>query len=144
VNRFRFRLANVLRVRRIQEDRARAELMVANRAAHDAAVRVESRMHDYATRPRPAGEQSMDDFERTLFLLDVAAGAVTVARIAHRDALVVVDERRDEWMVARRKVHALERLEERRRAEYEIEVRRAEDRLVDDLVVARHARGGTR
>ena len=38
---FHFRLAQVMRVRRIQEDREKAALMVANRAAHLAAVRVE-------------------------------------------------------------------------------------------------------
>ena len=73
--------------------------------------------------------------------LDNAAGAITVARGEYRQALAVVEERRAEWAEARRRVAALERLEERRRDEHAIEVRRAEDRLVDDLVVARHARG---
>jgi flagellar export protein FliJ len=141
VKQFRFRLAQVMRVRRIQEDREKAALMVANRAAHLAAVRVEENLTEYAARPRPVGPQSMADFERTLFMLDAAAGAVTMARFAHRDAIMVVDEQRAIWTAAHRKVSALERLEERRRAEHEIEMRRAEDRLVDDLVVARHARG---
>jgi flagellar FliJ protein len=138
---FRFRLEQVLRVRRIQEDRERAALMVANRNAREAAQRVEDRLVDYGARPRPSGPQTIDEFERSLFLLDTAAGAVTVARTEHRSALEVVDERRTAWSAARMRVHALERLEERRRAEHEIEMRRAEDRLVDDLVVARHARG---
>ncbi len=138
---FQFRLAQVMRVRRIQEDREKAALMVANRAAHLAAVRVEQNLEEYATRARPVGPQSMADFERTLFMLDAAAGSVTMARFAHRDALMVVDEQRATWTAAHRKVSALERLEDRRRAEYELEMRRAEDRLVDDLVVARHARG---
>jgi len=139
VKRFRFRLEQVLRVRRIQEDRARAELLAANRAAHDAAVRVEACISEYRTRSFPEGVQPYADYERALFFLDTAASAVELARRAHRDALAVVDERRNEWMDAHRRVHALERLEERRRAEHEIENRRAEDRLVDDLVVARHA-----
>ena len=64
-----------------------------------------------------------------------------MARRAHRDALALVEVRRQEWMAARQRVEALERLETRRRAEHALEVQRAEDRLVDDLVVARHARG---
>ena len=73
--------------------------------------------------------------------LDNAAGAITVARGTYVDALGVVDERRADWAAARQRVAALERLEARRRDEHTIEARRAEDRLVDDLVVARHARG---
>ena len=139
MKRFRFRLEQVLRVRRIQEDRARAALLAANRAAHDAAVRVEASLAEYRTRSFPEGVQPYAEFERALFLLDTAASAVELSRRAHRDALAVVDERRAEWIDARRRVQALERLEERRRAEHELENRRAEDRLVDDLVVARHA-----
>ncbi len=139
MKRFRFRLEQVLRVRRIQEDRARAALLTANRDAHEAAMRVEASIAEYRTRSFPDGVQPYVEFERALFLLDTAASAVELSRRAHRDALVVVDVRRTEWMDARRRVHALERLEERRRAEHELENRRAEDRLVDDLVVARHA-----
>jgi flagellar FliJ protein len=143
VKRFRFRLETVLRVRRLQEDRARAELLTANRAAHIAATRVEDRLTDYRSRSMPAGTNTYEDFERGLFLLDAAAGAVDVARLAHRDALDVVDDRRADWSGARRRVAALERLEARRRAEHDFEMRRAEDQLVDDLVVARHSRRAT-
>jgi flagellar export protein FliJ len=140
VKRFRFRLDKVLHVRRVQEDQARGELLLANRSAQLAALLVEERRASYAQRAFPTGPQSYADFERTLFLLDAAAGAVEVARHQHRDALDVVDERRADWAIARRKVAALERLEERRREEHAVEVRRAEDQLVDDLVVSRFAR----
>jgi flagellar export protein FliJ len=144
VKRFKFRLEQVLRVRRIQEDQARAKLLTANRAAHLAATRVEERLAEYSTRERPAGSQSIEQFERTLFLLDTAAGSVGVAREARREALEVVGARRSEWADAQRRVAALERLEDRRREEHAFEMRRAEDQLVDDLVVARHARGESR
>jgi flagellar protein FliJ len=140
LKRFRFRLDQVMRVRRLQEDMARAELLGANRAAHDAAVRVHERLDEYSSREFPDGTQSYENFERALFMLDSAAGAVDVARIDHREALVVVDERRADWAAARRRVAALERLEVRRRDEHALEMRRAEDRLVDDIVVARHVR----
>jgi flagellar FliJ protein len=141
MKKFRFRLDQVLHVRRVQEDRARFQLLSANRDAHLASALVDERLAAYAERRLPTGTQSFEDFERAVFRLDAAAGAIGVARARHREALVVVDERRAEWTDARRRVAALERLEERRRAEHAVEVQRAEDQLVDDLVVARHARG---
>src|SRR5438034_1081925 len=108
MRKFRFRLEQVLRVRTLQEDQARNELMVANRAAHEAATHVENRLIEYRSRSLPEGTQSYENFERALFMLDSAAGAVDVARIAHREALDVVDARRADWAAARRKVAALE------------------------------------
>jgi flagellar export protein FliJ len=140
VKRFRFRLEQVLHVRRVQEDQAKAALLTANRAAHDAAQLVESRLAEYHTRSFPPGAQSYAEFERNLFLLDSAAGAVGVARAAHHDALAVVDDRRLEYTTRHRRVAALERLESRRREEHKVEMRREEDRLVDDLVVSRYSR----
>ena len=141
MKRFRFRLEQVLRVRRLQEDIARAALMTAHHAARETADAVNARIEDYAAVPRPSGTQSYDAFNRTQSRLDNAAGAINVARAAYARALEVVDVRRGEWTAARQRVAALERLEARRRDEHAIESRRAEDRLVDDLVVARHARG---
>jgi len=141
MKRFRFRLDQVLRVRRVQEDRARFALLAANRDAQLAAVQLDERLAEYRTRSMPTGPRSYEDFERALFLLDSGAAALGAARLVHREKLGVVEVRRSEWTDARRRVAALERLEERRRAEHAIEMQRAEDRLVDDLVVARHARG---
>jgi flagellar biosynthesis chaperone FliJ len=141
MKRFRFRLDQVLHVRRVQEDRARFALLSANRDERLAQASVDARLAIYADRRLPLGPQTHPDFERAVFMLDSGAAAVDVARLAHRDALTVVDVRRAEWTDARRRVAALERLEARRRAEHTIEVQRAEDQLVDDLVVARHARG---
>jgi flagellar export protein FliJ len=139
MRKFRFRLEQVLHVRRVQEDMARAEVMNANRAAHDAADRVRQSIAEYQTRVPTAATRSYQEFETALFFADTAAGAVGVARQAHLDAMDVVYARRADWYGARRRVDALERLEDRRRAEHELETRRAEDRLVDDLVMARYA-----
>jgi flagellar FliJ protein len=141
LKRFRFRLEQVLRVRRLQEDMARAELMHAHREARAAADRVNSRIAEYANAPRPSGEQAYDAFNRVQFHLDNAAGAITVARAGYQHALGVVDDRRADWAAARQRVAALERRETRRRDEHAVEARRDDDRLVDDLVVARHSRG---
>jgi flagellar protein FliJ len=141
LKRFRFRLEQVLRVRRVQEDMARGALLLANRGAQRAAASVNERIAEYAAASRPNGAQTYEAFNRMQFDLDNAAGAITVARAEYRHALAVVDQHRADWAAARQRVAALERLEERRREEHAVEARRAEDRLVDDLVVARHARG---
>ena len=140
MKRFRFRLEQVLRVRRLQEDMARAALMTAHHGARAAADVLNARIEDYSRASRPSGAQTYDDFNRTQSHLDNAAGAITAARGVYSQAVDVVDTRQHEWASARQRVAALERLEARRREEHAIEVRRAEDRLVDDLVVARHAR----
>lgn len=141
MKRFRFRLEHVLRVRRLQEDMARAALMTAHHDARAAADVLNARVEDYTSAPRPSGAQTYDDFNRTQSHLDNAAGAIDAARAVYSRALDVVDARQHAWAAARQRVAALERLEARRRDEHAIELRRAEDRLVDDLVVARHARG---
>jgi flagellar export protein FliJ len=141
LKRFQFRLEQVLRVRRVQEDIARGALMLANREAQVAADAVTARIAEYTDAARPAGAQSYDTFNLMQSRLDNAAGAITVARAEYRQRLEIVEARRSEWAAARMRVAALERLEERRRAEHAVDVRRAEDRLVDDLVVARYARG---
>ena len=86
MKRFRFRLDQVLHVRRVQEDQARFSLLSANRDAQLAAARVEHRLAQYADRRMPTGPQPYADFERAVFLLDSAAGAVGAARLAQREA----------------------------------------------------------
>jgi flagellar export protein FliJ len=137
---FKFRLASVLRIRHIQEDLARARLLHANVAAREAERVVDARHTRYLDLARPAGLQHAPDFARTLFALDSAAGAIDVARDQQVEALAHVAERRAEWSEASMRVDALERLEERHRAEHNIEVRRDEDRVTDDLIVSRYAR----
>jgi flagellar FliJ protein len=139
---FRFRLATVLRVRRLQEDMAKAALMTSHRDAHNAAARVDDSLAAYETAERPDGAQSFAAFERSRFRFEQAAGAVGAARVAHLAALAMVEERREEWNDAHVRVAVLERLEERRRDEHAETVRRGEERLIEDLVTSRHRIGG--
>jgi flagellar export protein FliJ len=48
------------------------------------------------------------------------------------------EELRDAWVACRRRTEILERLRVRAQDEWRTEVRRAEIREIDDLVVARH------
>jgi flagellar export protein FliJ len=140
LKKFRFRLHSVLRVRRIQEDLARARLLNANAAAREAEQMVDARLAHYHELDRPAGRQLEPVFTGTWAHLDHAAGAVDVAREQRIEALALVAERRADWSEASMRVAALERLEDRQRAEHAVEAQRDEDRLTDDLVVSRHTR----
>jgi flagellar export protein FliJ len=141
LKRFRFRLATVLRVRRLQEEQAEGALLLANAQARTAAHRVTTAVDAYASAERPRGSQSHAEFELSRFRFERAAESVDVARAGHHDALETVETRRSEWSDAHKRVAVLERLEARRREEHEAEVRRQEERLVEDLVATRHARG---
>jgi flagellar protein FliJ len=140
MKKFTFRLGSVLRVRRIQEEQAKARLLTANAAAREAERTVDARLARYYDMQRPVGVQVEPQFARTWFNLDTAADAVDVAREQRIAALAVVAERRAEWTDASMRVAALERLEDRQRAEHAVEVQRDNDRLTDDLVVSRYAR----
>jgi flagellar FliJ protein len=144
LKKFKFRLQSVLRVRRIQEDQARARLLSANAAAHHAGAVVDARVARYYALDRPVGLQVEPDFAQTWSSLDHAAGAIDVAREGHIEALAHVAARRSEWSEASMRVAALERLEDRQRAEHKIEMQRDEDRVTDDLVVSRYARSEKR
>lgn len=138
MKKFRFRLDPVLRVRRLQEDLARGELLRANRDLAVATGELAGRNESYEHAPRPAGVQASEAFHRTWFRLDAAARAVLAAEAVRQARQDEADLRREEWTAASQRVSALERLEERARDEWAVEIRRAEDRLVDDLVVSRH------
>jgi flagellar export protein FliJ len=135
--RFRFRLETVLRVRRVQEEQARARVMVANRAVALAAAEVDDRMQRYTALPRPTGVQSYADAEAALFRLDAGAGAVEWAHGEHTRAVEHANEELAQWTEAEQRVRALERLHDRAREEHATEVRRAEDRLTDELTTTR-------
>ncbi|MDZ4825618.1 MAG: flagellar FliJ family protein [Actinomycetota bacterium] len=106
--------------------------------ARHTATAVENRLAAYLTEPRPEALMTLAEFEKARFMLEAAATSVEAARLSHREALDVVDQCRVEWLEAKQRVSALERLEVRKREEHMIDLRRAEDRLIDDLVVARH------
>jgi flagellar biosynthesis chaperone FliJ len=135
--RFRFRLETVLRVRRVQEEQARARVMVANRAVALAALEVDDRAERYAALPRPAGVQTYREAEAALFRLDAGAGAVEWARGEHAQAVEHAQEELARWARTEQRVRALERLHDRAREEHATEVRRAEDRLTDELTTTR-------
>lgn len=140
MKRYRFRLDTVLRVRQVEEDRARGELALANRALADADALLEDRIDHYGAVPHPDAPLPMAAFLASRDRQEWAARAVVTAGTARLVADAQVAVRRDEWSAAATRVAALERLDERRREEHRLESQRQEGLEVDDIVVARARR----
>lgn len=152
MNRYRFRLESVLRVRRAEEELARQELSRANaklRVAMEAHRRESQRYGELET---TSGELDPADFRRERAHHERVAATVEAARQAMDAAAAAAACRYVSWSEAARLVAALERLDDRRRAEHRDDMRRAEVAEADDMTSARFAgddsvaagRGGTR
>lgn len=134
---FHFRLATVARVRRIEEERARAALLAANVELQHAATRLSERKDHYWSAPRPVGTTNPEHFRPARMELEFAAQAVQWSTAERIEKAEVADIARTDWITRRQRVEALDRLEQRSRELWHREVLRAEDHLVDDLVVSR-------
>jgi flagellar FliJ protein len=140
VKRYRFRLETVLRVRRVQEDVARGDLARANAAVAAAAADVEAareRLAGMASEPVPANPV---EWQARRALLLGRAAEITARQTDLQAADTERAGRQRALAEARTRVRALERLDERRRAEHAVEMGRDDSRTLDDLVTARWGR----
>lgn len=141
MKRYRFSLAGVLRVRKVEQDQAMMALADAERAravAAEAAARRESAHRSALRHDRQV--------PTTVFLAGHERSARSASALrASRDALEAADAatlaRRASLAAVSAAVNALEKLDERRRAEHELELRREEAIETDDLVTGRYQRG---
>ena len=141
MKRYTFRLENVRRVRRTQEELAKAELLAANSEVQRAIEAVQSRMAAYEEVVRSStGRSGVDAFMKQRYFNDLASRAVVAAQQAQHVAESAAAERRAAWAEAAKRVKVLDRLDERRREEFRIEHERAVEKEVDDIVVAKAAR----
>jgi flagellar biosynthesis chaperone FliJ len=140
VKRYKFRLDTVLRVRKIEEDRAIAALAEANRSLVAAEQQLEAGLDRYRGTPDVSGPVPAAAFLSVRGRQDLVAASVVAAGTGKLRAEAHVDIRRGEWSAAATRVAALERLDERRRDEHAVEAQRQELVEVDDMVVARAAR----
>jgi flagellar FliJ protein len=137
MKRYEFRMQKVLRVRRLQEDAARAAIAAARTAEQRASDAVAGSYDHYRALASDTSAASAMGF---LGQRDQASYRATSVRLAEGNLRVAADATADAvstWHVSHRRVEALERLDERRREEHGIEARRAEDTAVDEIVVAR-------
>lgn len=137
MKRYEFRMAKVLRVRRLQEDAARAGVAVARSAERDAETAVAASQEHYRGLAGNAAATSATDF---LGQRDRVAYRATGVRLAEGRLSTATDATAQAvagWRVTHQRVEALERLDERRRDDYGVELRRFEDAAVDEIVVSR-------
>lgn len=140
MKRYSFRLQPVLRLRRSEEDRARAALLSAVAAlTHEQRVLEDRRAACVHRPPLPAGATTAQFLQEQAVRASLARAVGEQERRLHAvDAVRVAA--RAEWSRTAERVGALERLEERQRAEHRIAELREDDRTTDELVVSRYGR----
>ena len=139
MKRYRFPLAQVLRVRRIEEEQAAAGMASARFDAEAAGETQQARLSDLAGCGTPPSGGAAR-FALWADRVTCAGGALTRAT----ETKLVADEtlavRRAEWADAARRVAALERLDERRREAHRREALRDEIVTADDMVTSRRSK----
>jgi flagellar FliJ protein len=134
----RFRLAGLLRVRGVQEEQARRDLGAAQVRLHRAGDQLRDRQQSLSSAGGPPSGSA------SVFLAGVAARTSMAAAVSQAAALREASEgeltyARDQWLHARMRARAVERLAERHEAQQQVELGRADQAFNDDLAGARHA-----
>jgi flagellar FliJ protein len=140
MKRYAFRLAKVLRVRRIEEEQAAAQLAAARAAAVPAAAKEAGAAHALAARCARGGLQPAVSFLAWAETTMLAGEALSDARADVEATDEELEDRRQEWSSAAARVSALEHLDERGRDAHELERRRDEAKTTDDIVNTRFER----
>ncbi len=134
-----FRLATVLRVRRLQEDMARQGLAFANMTLAAAAADRDRRVDHFRSLGSTAGLQSFHEFLQEEQTKLFAVESVSFGNTKVNEAELHAAEWRQQYLAARKKVRSLERLEVRKRREQDVIEDRRATRAIDDLVTTRWA-----
>lgn len=140
MKRYRFRLEAVLRVRRMQEDAARGELLAANATTRTQERQLAERSEAYEKSLKPSEIQACADFLFEQSRRSSFAAAVLEQRGRVREAHAQAALARDAWSQAAARVGALERLDDRQRIEHRTELQKEDQLTTDELVVSRHGR----
>lgn len=138
MKRYRFRLEQVLRVRRLQEERERAQVLAAQAELAVSRDRVQEAIDAYRVMAHARGRTDAAGLRRQQELHHLRAKAVEAARRSEATSLELLEARIAGWRDADTRVRVLEHLDARRREEHQLEANREADKDVDDLVVSRH------
>ena len=140
MKRYRFPLNTVLRVRQSQEEIAGATLSEANRQVVASNQALDATVQRHEQRPPITGPMNATTFTARQARGAWSAAAIRDAEIMRSHAEGQADHARELWQEAARRVKALQRLDDRRRAEHHVLAERAGDREADHIVVGRHGR----
>ena len=139
MKRYRFRFEHVARVRQIQEEQARADLLLARQRLIQAGADLAARAQYYESRRSQSEVSTSSQFRSERDRDELLSMAVIAARCAEANAKLLVGEKLDTWTEAARRVSAMERLDERSRDRHAAEEAREEQVELDDLVSPRLA-----
>jgi len=129
------RMASLVRLRAVQEQRAVAELAATRRSLQTVGGVLDDRRRAYDARPVPTGRLGVEGL-RAFVLAGVGAHeAVLTAAGEVDDAEAHVEQAAAHHREARSALQRTERLEERARAAARLAERRAADRTLDELAV---------
>jgi flagellar export protein FliJ len=138
MKRYKFAFGGVQRVRAIAEEQSRLALVDAQAAADEASAQLQARLADIGAARTAPGPRSANEFQAEREHLDRHRIAVTAARAAEINALELLGSARSEWVDAARQVRALERLDERKRAEWTVETTHAAQLVTDEIATVRY------
>lgn len=141
MSRDRERLDTLLRVRRLEEDQAKAELARANEA-HRAAQRAVDRAEEtYAARQHAIPEGSIGDFLRQYNTLRTAAMAVVASTSRCEEASAATEQARGQVREASMRSEGLQRLVDRAAQARADEILAAEQRTAEESRAGKKPRG---
>ena len=138
MKKFAFRLETVHRVRTIQDELARGELLAANHQLAKADTIVDERNIKAAAITRPLGTSTVSAFACAQFVIDQAADAIRWAERDRAAVAVVAQERRELWIAANTKLRAVDRLRDTARDEHHSNVLHDEATTNDEIATMRH------
>lgn len=134
MSRYRFRLDSVMRVRRVQEERARAELALARLAEAEAAAQT-TRRRGLLRRATEDGLPSgtATDWTAQRDRSDRLAAAVSASQVAELHAADLTQRRLGDWERAAAELRMLEKLDERHAAVWQADQLREEQKVLDEI-----------
>lgn len=136
----KFRLATVLKIAKVEEEKQQRATADALRVSEAAAALEAARETAYQAREGGgSGPVSAALFEQLTQAAQLKAEALHVARADALDAATRVELAREELAARARRTHTLEDLEERHNVAYAVHAALAAQRTLDDLVRARKA-----
>ena len=137
MKRYRFSLESALRVRLVQEEAARFALAHANAELQRATTRYRRALARYDRLEPGGGEQDLESFRRGRDQAERLAASAHAAWLAVDAATDEAAARHQDWVTASRRVTALQKLDDRRRGEWQVEEQRAEAAANDESALSR-------
>jgi flagellar biosynthesis chaperone FliJ len=140
MNAYRFRLETVLRLRLLQETSAREKLHHANVFLLNAIAHRDRGLARFSSMKATTQTMTREELLAELQQEELAAGVISSLQSVVGHAATEVVHAQLTWSSARRSVKALERLDNRRRRDYDELSAREQANDIDDIVSAGYLR----